>query len=198
MAPLINDVVLPVDMVIDLDGDDYCEQVLVPSANKENSRPCFGPLHHNSNKISPKQQRRVSFGGNDTTHEVLHRNDYTPEEITSTWFDRVDLRQMKDATKIEARLLEKGVLTEGDDVTVRGLESRTRHGAQRKRANKMNAYSAVFMELDTQFDLGLYDEDAIADVYYEYSEKCQAEAQTLAARDAKDVQQMTACTGTPL
>jgi hypothetical protein len=194
MAPLFEDVLESAHMMnalpITHDDDSFADNdEIMMSVISHDSTACFAPLHQQpeATPINRHRRCRVWFGVPDTVHDVLHRSDYTPLEITLTWFDRVDLRQMKDAVKIEARLLDRGVLAEGDDVTIRGLESRTRDGARRKRAHKLHAYTAVFMELETQLELGIRDEDALADVYYELSEQCQAAAQMLAARDAKDV-----------
>jgi hypothetical protein len=179
MAPLLIDDVAPVmAMEIDKVDSDYYSS---SDHGFNNSKICFGPLH----------LRRVSFGSIATVHDVLHRVDYTLEEVNSAWYDRVELRMMKEATKIEARLLDKGLIKDDENVTIRGLEGRTRFGAQRKRTNKINAYIAVFMEMEAQFELGICDGEAIADVYYENSEKCQAEAHMLGARDALDVQNAT-------
>jgi hypothetical protein len=130
--------------------------------------------------------RRVSFAHDVTSHDVMCRKEYTAEEMKATWYDRCFLRQMKDCARSEARLAEIGVLVEGGDVSFRGLEAKTSKGLRRKRQSRMNAYAAVFFEIDSQQDLGMCDEDAIADAYYTYSEPCLTAAHMIAVRDAED------------
>mmetsp|Transcript_18052 Transcript_18052/g.44920 ORF Transcript_18052/g.44920 Transcript_18052/m.44920 type:complete len:204 (-) Transcript_18052:72-683(-) len=138
------------------------------------------PLHET---IIVNTSRRVSFGAVVTTHEVMSRFDYTHEELEASWFDRDDMRRMKENSRSEAKLVESGLLTQGSDVSIRGLESRTREGMKRKRQSRMNAYAAVFFEIDCQQEDGFFDDDLIADAYFTYSEPCAMTAQMIGKRD---------------
>jgi hypothetical protein len=145
---------------------------------------------------SAKRRRRVTFANDDSIiseYEVLPRLEYTVQETRSTWYDRYELRSFKDAARSEGKLVERGILYESIDVTIRGLESKTADGTRRKRTNRMNAYSAVFLEIETQQDLGFVDDDAIADVYYNCSEQCQFSAQMVGLRDAEDAKKCYSC-----
>merc|ERR1712196_158373 len=84
----------------------------------------------------------------------------------------------------DAKLYEKGILTESDDFSVRGLENKTRMGARNRRANRMNAYAAVFFEIECQEQDYYSDDEAIAYAYREYSEPCQSDAEEMGRRDA--------------
>ena len=141
---------------------------------------------NNASTTTKRQRRGVTFADTTKVYDVLHRYDYTVEEITSTWYDRYELRSQKDTARTEGKLVEQGLLYECHDVTIRGLESKTTEGTRRKRQNRMHAYSAVFLEVETQQDLGIVDEDAIADAYYNYTEQCQFQAQMIALRDAEE------------
>lgn len=173
MAPLINDT----DNYLALDVDDYDFYSEVVS--KENTS---APLH----ETPSTSQKRITFSANVTSHEVMSRDEYTVEEMKATWYDRPALRQMKECARSDARLVESGVLVEGDDVSFRGLEAKTSHGLRRKRQNRMNAYAAVFFEIDTQQDIGMSDDNAIADAYFAYSEQCLVAAHMIAVRDAEE------------
>lgn len=143
----------------------------------------IAPLHENTITTTP---RCVSFGiaaALETIHEVISRVDYTPEEIEASWFGRDDMSQMKQNAKSEAKLVDSGLLVESKDVSIRGLEGRTRDGIRRKRQNRMNAYSAVFYEVEWQKEVEFFDEDLIADAYFFYSEPCQVSAQMIGKRD---------------
>lgn len=171
MAPLIDDSAMDLDM--SLYGLDQAV------ANKVT---VGAPLHLHF------KQRCVSFCAVVGVHQVLNRDDFTPEERKSCWYDRVDLRQMKEITKSEARLMECGLQQESEDVCLRGLECRTKEGARTKRQNRSNAIAAVFFELDGQEDDGIFDDEAVADVYFNCSEHCQVSAQMLGMRDAREAQ----------
>jgi hypothetical protein len=183
MAPLINEN----DMIVVMDLDDHLDYQQYCDTTK--------PLHHRqqegSNDASTttakcSRRRGVTFADSVKVLDVLHRHDYTVEEISQTWYNPYELRSQKDNARLEGKLIEQGSLFECHDVTIRGLESKTTEGKRRKRQNRMYAYSAVFLEVETQQDLGILDEDAIADAYYNYSEQCQFQAQMIAFRDAED------------
>jgi len=127
--------------------------------------------------------RCVSFGAVVTTYEHTSWVDYTAEEIEASWFDRDDMRRMKENAKSEAKLVESGLLVESKDVSIRGLESRARTGIRRKRQNRMNAYAAIFFEVDCQEEEGFFNEELIADAYFVYSEPCHVSAQMIGKRD---------------
>ena len=50
----------------------------------------------------------------------------------------------------------------------------------------MNAYGAVFFEIDCQDEERFFDEELIADAYFVYSEHCAMEAQMIGKRDEYD------------
>jgi len=143
------------------------------------------PLHESS----VTRSQRVSFGAIVTIHEVLNRDDYTREELKASWFDRDDMHRMKENARSEAKLVDSNLLVPSSDVSVRGLEHRTKEGMKQKRQNRMNAYTAVFIEIDCQQEDGFYDEDLIADAYFAYSEPCAITAQMIGKRD--EIEAMT-------
>jgi hypothetical protein len=147
------------------------------------SKEFIAPLHES---IVTGSNRRVSFGAVVDTHEVLNREDYTPEEKAATWFHQDDMRRMKANVKSEGKLVDSGLLVECASVSTRGLESRTRQGCKRKRQNRLAAYAAVFSEIDFQVEEHITDEDAIADAYFVYSESCAVAAEMLGKRDEAD------------
>jgi hypothetical protein len=138
----------------------------------------------------PTARRYVHFSDDhNTVHLVLSRADYTMEERSASWYDRSSLKEMRATSRSEARLLEAGLLHETSTTSVRGLESRTTEGLRRKRRNRADAVNAVFDELDHQDEQGIFDDDALADVYFVHTEHCQATAQMMGMRDAKLAQE---------
>jgi hypothetical protein len=171
MAPLIDDAAMDLDFSLSGNDQIMAEKISISHA-----------LHRQQTG-----RRCVEFGAV-VVHEVLNSVSFTPEEIKSSWYDRVDLRQMKENAKSEAKLLESGLLNEGDDICLRGLECRTKEGARTKRHNRANANAAVFFELDSQEDKGISDDEALADAYFNCSEHCKVSAQMIGMRDAREAQ----------
>jgi len=153
------------------------------------------PLHESCSLTSPKQisvthpsHRRVSFSGVETTHEVMHHNEYSDDEKTETWYDKESMKSMKNGAKSDAKLADQGLLVVGKDVTLRGLEGRTKEGMRRKSTNRREAYASVFSEIAFQQEVEYADEDMIADAYFLYSEPCAEEALRIGQRDELEAQ----------
>lgn len=185
MAPLIDESCSSSNYNMDVDNmslsststhSEDVEQVIAMAATKV---PSAFPLYTTITK------KYVRFADETTTHLVLSRVDYTVDEMSATWYDRTDLKQMRSTAKSEARLLEAGMLQETETTSARGLEGRTTEGLTRKRRNRTDAVNAVFDELDQQDEQGIFDDDALADVYFVYTEHCQVTAQMIGMRDAK-------------
>jgi hypothetical protein len=159
----------------------------------------FSPLHEGPIAAVPRPNG-VSFDKFDTVYDVMGLDEYTPEELKASWFDHDDMIRMKDTARSDAKLLDSGLLVLGDKgadvvqsssssnsskgISFRGLESRTRKGAMRKRQSRINAWNAVFCEIDFQNQDDFIDEDAIADAYFLYSEASAMTARVTAKRDA--------------
>jgi hypothetical protein len=188
MAPLIDETCSSGNYNIDVDIDNMSlsshhseevQQVIMMNTTKF---PSSVPQH--TSVTSSKYN--VHFSDDTTTTRlVLSRADYTMEEVTATWYNRTDLKQMRDTARCEAKLLAAGLLQETMHTSARGLEARTSEGLKRKRSNRTNATTALFDELDQQDEQGVFDDDALADVYFIYTEHCQVAAQMMGMRDAK-------------
>jgi hypothetical protein len=192
MAPLIDETCSSSNHNMDIDIDDMClssspsecvQQVIMMDTTK---LPSTIPLH-----TSTASSRNVRFCDDATIHLVPSRADYTIDEVTATWYHRNDLKQMKDTARFEAKLLAAGLLQETMHTSARGLEGRTAEGLTRKRRNRADASNAVFDELDQQDEQGIFDDDALADVYFLCTEHCQVVAQMMGMRDAKLADEVT-------
>jgi hypothetical protein len=140
--------------------------------------------------VSPKSSKRsISFSSEVFVIDVLHIMDYSAEEKQATWFVGNDMRFFKNECRGSAALMNNGV-SESAELCFRGLEARTRDGALRRRRNKIDARAAVFMEQDLQEDEGVFDEEAIADAYYDYTEHCHVAANMMGLRDERDARAM--------
>ena len=140
------------------------------------------PLHAQTHS-----RKCVSFSTVIKSHSIIHINDYSSEEKSSTWYCREELQ----AIKADAKLIAKNTCNVSDHVEcLRGLEARTPAAARRKKENRINARAAVFFEQEVQEEDGFSDPDAIADAYFECAERCQAEAQMMALRDEKEAMEV--------
>lgn len=155
----------------------------------------FPPLHEGPITAVPRRHG-VSFDTFETVYDVMGLDEYTPDELGASWFDHDDMIRMKDTARSDAKLLDSGLLVLGDkgadvlqsssskEISFRGLEYRTRKGVMRKRQSRINAWDAVFCEIDFQKQNDFLDEDAIADVYFLCSEASAVTARVTAKRDA--------------
>jgi hypothetical protein len=160
--------------------------------NDENDTACLIA----ASVVSPKSSQRssISFSPEVRIFNVLHFLDYSAEEKQATWCDGDEITSFKNEAKASAALMISGVVAESEsaELCFRGLEARTRDGALRKRHNKIDARAAVFIEQELQQEEGVFDEEAIADVYYDCTQHCRASANMMGLRDEKHAQQATA------
>mmetsp|Transcript_3792 Transcript_3792/g.4209 ORF Transcript_3792/g.4209 Transcript_3792/m.4209 type:complete len:187 (-) Transcript_3792:28-588(-) len=181
MAPLIEDEFFFSDHEVDESLDHYDNQKI------------FAPLHTVITATDTRSCRRsVSFDDDvvSTTYDVESLSDFTLREIKDTWYDGHDLRRMRREVGEDAsQLIELGDTYDHDNhidndvMCFRGLESRTPQGMRQKKQNRFNNYTAVFLEIDFQEEVGFIDEDAIARACYMYSNDCLVSAQRIAKQD---------------
>merc|ERR1711935_714166 len=103
---------------------------------------------------------------------------------SSSWWSDKDMCLMKDRSKCESYLLEWGHFNhDRENVTSRGLEGRTRNGTRQRWQNRMDAWEAVFDEINWQEEEDFFDDVAIAEAYFPISEACAHEARLIAECD---------------
>jgi len=121
------------------------------------------PLHETT---LYEHRKRVSFDDMDTIHEVISLSEFTRKEKKATWCNLKDMARMKELAKSDAKIVDFGILIQGTCVSNRGLEGKTREGALRKGNLRVNAYAAVFAEIEFQQREGFIDDEVLADTYY--------------------------------
>lgn len=167
-------------------------------------------LHTSSNEGGRPRGKHVSFKATRRVREIESRHHLSQKERAASWYDRAELRSMKEEANVVAIHWEQGLLKaeeNGDDHTIchRGLESRTLAGARRRKDNRINAYAAVFYEMESQRlennystqhksgsnnDDGTvrrtirYNQQSVADVYAMCCESSQFSAHMRGLRDA--------------
>ena len=152
----------------------------------------IGASSHNdkppcASRQSPDPTRSTTFSPYSTMHNVLHINDYSDKEIACTRYDANELEMIKktDVIKTLSMMNKSGLQIPQDNpwYCCHGLESFTREGSARKRANRTNAWDAVLDEQDLQWDEGVCDPQAIANAYSGLSRDCQDAAVMNAIQD---------------
>lgn len=161
-----------------------------------NNDDSFDSKSSSSQPLSPPplplpQRKEVSFKANARAKRCLHLNNYTDEEIASTWYSRDEL----DEVRHEARLSVEIIVVAGrgeanldvEEYCLRGIEFLTLEGAKHKMENKMAAWDALFDEQDLQLEDGTSDLDMLSMVYFDASYHTQLEAQARAQCDERAV-----------
>lgn len=124
--------------------------------------------------------KRVTFSENVDGVEILSLYDYTPSEISASWFDE---NEMEDITKRCFKVLKKIESGKGVKYCSRGLEGHTAIGSIGKKKNRETAVEAVLTEQVDQWAENRHDDQAIADIYHRTSSSCQLWAQVIGKRD---------------
>jgi hypothetical protein len=117
------------------------------------------------------------------------------EERVALWYSKEEYALMKRSSSFTVRLmmeLQRDVRSfygeEDQELCSRGLESKTRGGARRRRQNIMSAIDAVLLEQERQWEMGVFnDVYSLARVYREATAQCSMEAWLVAQKDAKAV-----------
>ncbi len=140
------------------------------------------PLHE-SCITTTAQDKQVSFGPFVGVQEILSRKDFKTEEIKASWYDVEEVSCMRGIARAEARLVESGHLVQSKEVSIRGLEQRTKKGSKKKKQIRLNSFAAVFLEMDFQRAENIFDDEAIAEAYFKYSMPSAMAAQRVGRRD---------------
>ena len=133
--------------------------------------------------IRVKKRTRFALSNNEV-FPIPHINDMCDEEVHAIWYEKVDYDKIKqDIIPIVKRVMKGEKIEETNELTIRGLEYRTRKGAIRRQHNKVEAITAVLDEQDRQIELDIFDAELISNVYLDCAAHCLVEAQQLASGD---------------
>jgi hypothetical protein len=137
------------------------------------------------------EKRRVQFNATVNVRPIRHVDRISEDEKRDTWFCQQEYKQMKEDISRAVRVMAVGVY-EGDDSEncSRGLESRTRAGAIRRRENKWVAINEVLDEQDRQHELQLFDDVLLREVYLKESKHCRREAFEMGVRDQEEARSL--------
>jgi hypothetical protein len=128
------------------------EQVLTTSTSKPQQELHRSGVHFAENLV--------------TVHEVLHCQDYSKAEVDACWYSERDYKSFKKGSIKTLQLWRTGGVPVGgnSEHCLRGLECRTREGAQLRKEIKEATRSVLLAEIQRQRFEGLQDAQALADV----------------------------------
>lgn len=147
--------------------------------------PLYPPVSPSSSSYHSNGKRNIRFEL--TSNEIFlipHINDMTDDEVLWSWYEKHEYDQLKqDMIPIVKRMMKGDKIEETDDMTIRGLEYRTRKGAIKRQHNKVEAITAVLDEQDRQMDKNTNDPELLRQAYLEISIPCHRDAHDLALAD---------------
>ena len=139
--------------------------------------------------------KQVTFHASAKVRRTLHINDYSKDEISSTWYNKQELDFIKVENQCYVHMLSNSCSSncseqEESNNCLRGLEaiSDVEFGKQ-KLANRTAAWEAVLDEQDYQYFEGINEPEMLSLVYFECSYHCQLAAYARARDDEREVQQ---------
>jgi hypothetical protein len=153
------------------------------NSDQDLSKPC---PHERCSPLAPpsKQKKNVSFNEQAFMRETLHISDYNFEEKRNSWFNRIEMHNMKAAMAATLRLMVRGDLdSDSNHHCARGLEFRSRAGARKRKENNLLALEAVLGEQDNQYDKGIFNQTTISRVYHDVSRQSRISAYERGMKD---------------
>uniref|UniRef100_A0A7S1GLP4 Uncharacterized protein n=1 Tax=Cyclophora tenuis TaxID=216820 RepID=A0A7S1GLP4_CYCTE len=152
-------------------------------------KPRTAAKHHQ--QVTKSSRKRVRFCNTVQVQETFPLSDMR-KHADDLWYTETEYRYMKAYSFILADHFASGVITSGesDRDTVRGLESYSPSGMKRRQQNKALGWGAVLLEQESQMEYGIYDDEAIAEVYRQQAAPCREEASERAWIDAMAVRKM--------
>jgi hypothetical protein len=134
--------------------------------------------------------KHVRFSDQNCIRKTLSRMDYTVEECKASWLSREEGRKILRQCEKEVKKIDDGKKFKDKKFCARGLEGHTWIGSISKEQNRALAVNAVLGEQATQWEEDVFDEDAIAEIYYRASTSCQLRATLVGRRDHRAAEEI--------
>ena len=128
---------------------------------------CSENISYPTTMIEPTERVEftVRFSHNVAIRKTLSLKDYTIEELEACWYSQEESKAIQKQCREEIRRIEMGKKLNDKKYCSRGLEGHTTAGASSRNRKRKVAISAVLDEQWLQWDEGIFDEYAIADIY---------------------------------
>ena len=135
-----------------------------------------------------QEEFRVRFSEKMYVRNTLAWKDFTTEEIQACWYTDEENQRIHRHCSKEIRKMDEGSELKDETYSSRGLEGHTTIGAAAKKRIRLLAINAVLDEQMIQWEEGIFDEDAIAEIYYRASSSCQVSASIVGLRDHRETE----------
>ena len=132
--------------------------------------------------------RNIHFHGRVQFKNIRHVSEFSEYEIKNGWYDKDDFNRMSDDVSEIAKMVGEGLKhRNGEYLCIRGLEHIVEEELANFRAEKMiNSIDAVLDEQEEQWDEGIDEPQAIAELYTEYAKPLAEEAHQIGLKDAEE------------
>jgi hypothetical protein len=131
-------------------------------------------------------EKFVRFGNKDTFRKTLSIKDYTPDEVRATWYVSEDYQRILRQCQKEIRKINQGGELKDKKYCSRGLQGFTNAGRAIKERSRILTFNAVLNQQLAQWDEGIFDEDAIAEIYIRTTSRCQMWANAPVGQQQED------------
>jgi hypothetical protein len=156
------------------------------------SRSCqhglLAPLPKKISRVPKERRRRVAFTEFVEIKEVPSLSDIYEDDVINAWWTPNDYQLIRKMFRITLHMMMNGVQfeNEDEDFCARGLEHRTKGGAQRHHRHKKRSIYAVLRAQEFQIQEAFNDADYLAEIYAENTRSSSKEAHSLALVDEQD------------
>jgi len=146
-----------------------------------------------SDRNGKSKEKRVSFNDTLSVRATLHVFDMTDEEVANAWYLYSEISQIRTQAALDASICNKTnatstrnpIIQQGEEEhTCRGLECCTEKCIRDRRSYRNQSIYTVLDEQDAQYINGIFDPQAIREVYIEKSTMSLLAAQKMGKNDA--------------
>jgi hypothetical protein len=145
-----------------------------------------------STVATEQEEYHVRFSGKVYVRNILSCNDYTPEEVKACWYTHDETQIIHKYCKKEIRKMneEEGRSNKFKDTNYcsRGLEGHTTVATTTKMRLRFLAVNAVLDVQMIQWEEGIFDECAIAEIYCRATKSCQKRANIVGLADYRETE----------
>ena len=144
------------------------------------------PLIAHANTIRGKIHRVRFRQDNNEVFFTEHISEIPPEDVANIWYSKKEYLAMKrDMIQTVKTIMKQTAIAEdSDQATARGLEYRTKIGAQIRQQRRMSSQKVVLNEQLRQSIEGDANEDLLARIYHKECRLSRNSALTIACKDA--------------
>jgi hypothetical protein len=187
----MNEIPLPAESP---SASSFKKPLVEDKAPQKKRRGSLDLLKKRASKNQPNDEsaskKTVSFARTAKVKKVRSRQHYSEEERDGMWYNADEYTDIKKRAVQTLRLM---ITTPDfqDDInhTSRGLESRTKDAAKKRKEFKMHSRELVLEEQENQREAGVYSPGRLREAYLEASNTASQQAQAFAKRDEEEKMQ---------